>query len=500
MRAARKVPAGLGELRERKGMDSNWECFLHTLLFQDDLHSVARNPYLKGSITDSVGCSRRGYSMISARRLINGTRKQDFSEIPLSKFDQNRFGDSETDPYFDALSEGICLVSEIAFSSQVEEPLSMKGVGEWKNSRSVYSISPFVEDRFPHSDCVSDMKLPHSFHPEASIRIFRRQVEDAPFPHPPRLTLRGCKELSTDSPREGKNGLATLLWNPYTYEIESLLMPSRKHFSGLQSESSTSTSDRRNIIWKQIGAAGFNSEALKEDSYPTKSSCIHYGRYENYSILAFGGTQYPAKRWIYYILTPSQFYFRCWLHPHRMRTGRLSRSRVPFPGYILGIQLKIEEIRVVGVDESYITTSTIRESLFGTPTMLLIESMARGNFCDGSGRLVSKLARTTWTDDEISERFLRLWKIISLYYGGSKNRGGLNRLRHILRLPCDKTSACKHKSTMRLIRRKSDSRIFLGTPRGNCKMTPHFQSRSISNSRRFWHLEITQPVSVPHGV
>nr|YP_010377581.1 maturase K [Diplopterygium chinense]QYC92943.1 maturase K [Diplopterygium chinense] len=500
MRTEYRFSSKFDKFWEKKRIDPKWECFSYTLLFRDDIYSIAYSRYSNRSSIHSIENSTfsERYGVISMKRLINGIRQQDLLGMFYSEFDQIRFEELRKNPYSEALLKVICLVLEISSTLTGIEHLSIRETSEWKSFRSIHSLFLFMENRFLHSNYILDTKIPYNPHSEALIRMFRRQIRDAPFPHLSRSSFqRYRKFLINSSPRAvGGNSLATSLRNFYMYEIESLLVPLWKKFSGLQSASSVAISDRNNIFLKGRRVDRSHPKSSKKDSCLTKSSSIHYGRYGNRFLLALVGTNYSAKKWIYYILAFIEFHSHCWFHSHRMCIRKLSRNCVLFLGYILGVQSIIGEVQVGTLTESHITVSIIKESLFQAPTSLLIESMSRGSFCDNFGRPVSRSARTTLTDDDILKRFVQIWKILSLYHSGSINRDGLNRSRYILRFSCDKTLSCKHKSTIRLIRRRLDSGIFLKTPRENSEVSPSYKSRSISKNRRFWYLEITQPITL----
>ena len=192
---------------------------------------------------------------------------------------------------------------EISSTPTGLEPLSIKETSEWKSLRSIHSIFLFLENRFLHSNSILDTKIPYNPHSEASIRMFRRQIRDAPFLHLSRPLFQryGGFLINTPTVAIGGNSLATSLRNFYMYEIESLLVPLRKQPSGLRSASSVATYDHNNILLKGGRVARPHPKTPKKDSCLTKSSSIHYGRYGNRLLSALVGTKHSANKWIYYI-------------------------------------------------------------------------------------------------------------------------------------------------------------------------------------------------------
>nr|YP_010715445.1 maturase K [Todea barbara]WDE24586.1 maturase K [Todea barbara] len=495
MRTKDRFSARFEELRGKRKEDLKRKCFLYSLLFQNDPYAIAYNRSSNRSRLESIensGFSDK-YSIVSIKRLIKGIRQQDLSGIFFPESDRNRSDNSKTNPYSDSLSKGIALVLEIALFPQ-SQLLLMKENNEWKSLQSIHSIFLLMEDRFSHSNYVSDTKIPHSTHPEVSIRMFRRRIQDASFLHLSRLIFYEYQNLKIPmhSPSREKNSLAILLWNFYAHESESLLIPLWKRFSRLRSDSSVAISDQINLLRKMKLVTESCRTILRNDHNPTKNPCIHYGRYENHFILALRGTHNSARKWIHYLMILRQSHYHCWIQPYRICIKRLSRNCFFFLGYTLGVQSRIKKVRVGTVDESYITASITKESRSTIPTLLLIESLAREGFCDSSGRPVSRSARTALTDDDILNKFLRIWRSISYYYSGSIDRDGLYRLRYILRFSCDKTLACKHKSTTRLIRNRFGSRILPKTLPEESESSHSFPFTDYSNDRRIWCLDIIQ--------
>nr|WHE38069.1 maturase K [Cibotium barometz]WHE39288.1 maturase K [Cibotium barometz]WHE39550.1 maturase K [Cibotium barometz] len=478
-------------LRKSKKINLNQECFLYSFFFfKDDFYSIACKRFSNRPSIDSVFGM---YSMTSTKRLIDRMRQQDYSEIFYSESGMNQSGSWSTDLHFYALLETICLVLEIPLLSRII-PLVMKRNSDWKPSQSIHSIFLFLEDGLPNSNHVLDTKIPQNLHSETPIRMFRRRIKDAPFPHLSRLALHKYKNLSVKNweGKEKKN-IAILLWNFYIYEIESSPLFLWKQVYRSQSRYFVST-DRNNITRKQRHVYRSQLDTANTNSYLTRSLCIHYGRYKNHSLMAFGGTRYFAIKWIYYILilVGSHCHYRT--ESNQMYIKLLSSGCVSLLGYTPGVQSETKKVRVGTTEGSDISLSIAKELFPKVPISLLVKLMAKENFCDSTGRPVSKLAWTTSTDDEILNRFVQTWRIFSLYHSGSINRDGLRRLRYILRFSCDNTLACKHKSTTRSLRRRFDSEMLLDTHLKNYEMSPGYSKLNVLNNQRVWHLSVTRPV------
>nr|QUJ10085.1 maturase K [Alsophila latebrosa] len=480
-----------GTLRKSKKITLNQECFLYPFFFKDDFYSIAYKRFSDGPSIDPVFGV---YSIISAKRLIDRMRHQDYSEIIYSESGRIQSGSWTADSYFYALLKTICLVLEIPLLSRII-PLVMKRNSDWKPSQSIHSIFLFLEDRLPKSNHVLDTKIPQNLHSETPIRMFRRRIQDAPFPHLSRLALHKYRNLSVKSWKGNEEKIDILLWNFYIYEIESLPLFLWKQVYRSQSIYSVST-DQNNITRKErhVYRYGPQFDTANVDSYLTRSSCIHYGRYKNHSLIAFGGTRYFAIKWIYSILILVESHCHYRTESNQMCIKLLSNGCVSLLGYTLGVQSLTKKVRVGATEGSHISLSGAKILLSKVPISLLVKLMAKENFRDSTGRPISKLAWTTSTDDEILNRFVQTWRIFSLYHSGSINRDGLRRLRYILRFSCDNTLACKHKSATRSLRRRFDSEILLDNYLKNSEMSPASSTLNVLNNQRVWHLSITRPI------
>ncbi len=66
---------------------------------------------------------------------------------------------------------------------QVGSPRDLEVRHEWTSYQSIHFVFPFLEDTFPYSNCILDLKIPCFIHPELLIRIFRRRIRDTSLFH-----------------------------------------------------------------------------------------------------------------------------------------------------------------------------------------------------------------------------------------------------------------------------------------------------------------------------
>nr|YP_011030777.1 maturase K [Hiya brooksiae]WQT71181.1 maturase K [Hiya brooksiae] len=464
------------------------DCFPYTFLFlfKENFYSIARK---RGLDKPNIDLVFGACSVVATKRSIRSIRDQNYSEIIYSEFARNQTGRFDTDLYLHGLRETIRLILEISFLDRV-------AVGKSNNSKfsqSIHLIFLFLEDRLPRSNHVLDTEISQNLHLETSIRLFRRQIKDVSFSHLLRIVFHKYKTLfgNTFQSRKEKEhrSIGVLLRNLYIYEIDSLLLVLWRRMHELQPRHFVSP-DQNNIIRKQahVSAHGSQLDAADVDRYLTRSLCIHYGRCRSKSTIAFEGTGYFAKKWIYYflILLRSHFHYRTEFDETYLKS--LSNGSISFLSHTLTTQSVSKNVQIETAMGSYMSISDDEKFYPKVPVSLLVKLLARGGFCDSTGHPVSKLAWAVLADDDILKRFVQIWKILSLYHSASMNRDGLRRLRYILRISCDSTLAGKHRSTIRLLRRRFDlelSRIFRVSSKSG-----------YDKNQRVWHLSLTPSVLV----
>lgn len=77
------------------------------------------------------------------------------------------------------LSEGFAVIVEIPLSLRLVSSLEEEEIAKSYNLRSSHSIFPFLEDKFPHLNYVSDVLIPYPLHLEILVQILRSWVKDA---------------------------------------------------------------------------------------------------------------------------------------------------------------------------------------------------------------------------------------------------------------------------------------------------------------------------------
>nr|ACB14873.1 maturase K [Ginkgo biloba] len=471
--------------------------FLYPLLFQEDLYAIAYDHYFnRSSCFEPMenSSSNDRFSSLTVKRLISRIHQQNDLIISFLNCDQNPFVGHNSSFYSELVLEGPTVVLEVPFLMRSKHSLEKKN--EWKSFRSIHSIFSFMEDKFPHPNSISDMRIPHSIHSEIFIRTFRRWVRDAPSLHLSRSVLHEHRNSSENLYKsiliapEGNTKFFLFLWNYYAYECESLLVPLRKRSSHSRLLSYGAFLEQIHSYRKIEHIVIFSRRNLAKSIWSLKDSSISYVRYGERSIMALKGAHSPVRRWRYYLSIFWRCYFHFWSQPYRIWIDELSNNCSSFLGYFLGVRMNTSVVRIKMLDDLFITDLITNEFDSIAPIIPLIGLLAKERFCDISGRPISKLAWTGLKDDDILDRFDRICRNIIDYYSGSFNKDGSYRMKYILRLPCAKTLACRHKSTIRVVWEEFGSELFTKSfPKEGELISPFF-SKTCSQRKRIWHSDI----------
>nr|QYB22220.1 maturase K [Prumnopitys andina]BBF91153.1 maturase K [Prumnopitys andina] len=489
----------MDEFRRDGNKPRSWQqCFLYPLFFQQDLYAIAHDHHL-----DRSNCSEpseirisKDLSFLTVKRLINRIRQSKDSIVLFRNFHPNQWMDRNRSSYSELILEGLTVVLEVSFSMRAK--YSIECMNGWKSFRSIHCLFPLIEEKFPHSNYISDIRLPYVIHPEILVRTFRRWIRDVPSLHLLRCLLYECQNISSSKNSQkpilvspGENTKFSLfLWNSYVCECESILVPLLKRSSRLLSYGSLPerTHFDRKIKHILIFPCRISTKRIWLLKYPF----FHYVRYRERSLVALKGSELQVRKWRYHLLHFWQRYFHFWPQPYRVCILELPKNFFSFLGYSLSVKMTHLVVRTKMLDDSFITDFITNEIDPIAPIRSIISFLAKERFCDISGRPISKFAWTSLTDDDILDRFDRIWRNFFHYYSGSFNQDGLYCIKYILLLSCAKTLACKHKSTIRVVREESGSELFTKSFSKEREFISPVFSKTRSQRERFWHLDILQ--------
>lgn len=388
--------------------------------------------------------------------------------------------------YLHVLLKTICLILAIPFSCGLVNKTNNNST----ISQSIHSIFLFLEDRLPKSSRVLKIEMSQSLHLETLVRLFRRRVKDVPFLHLLRIVTHAYKILygTFIQPQSWKQkeheSIDMLLQNFFNYEIDSILLLSWKQIYKLQPRSLV-LSDKNNVNLKNrcVSKYTFKLDKLSTDNYFIRSLCLHFGRYKNRSIIAFHGTQYFVKKWIYYISIFNISHFHYPIEFIKIHSNSLSTSCVSFLGYVSTSGLTSKDVHIETMIDSYNSRWSGEKNYPRIPFLLLVKFLEKEKFCNSNGYPISKLSWAVLADDDILNRFTKIWNTLSSYHSASIDQYGLRKLRYIPRLSCDSTLAGKHKSTIRFLRRRFDLELPRVVP-----VCDKFNLFKIN--KRVWHLNL----------
>nr|QKV46093.1 maturase K [Selliguea yakushimensis] len=491
MRITSGSPLRFDALQTIEEIIFNKDCFpyLLLLLFRDNFYSVACKSCLDRQNVDLIF---KTCSAVATKRSIDSVRYQNYSEIFYSEFVRKRNTQFNVDLYLYVLLQTICLIMGIPRLRQ----LAAETNNNLKISQSIQSLFLFFEDRLPKSSHVLEIEMSQNIHLETLVRLFRRQIGDVSLLHLLRISFHAYKTSYGKSiqnrlwKQKESTNIDLLLKNFYTYEIDliSLIFWTQRHKFQTRCYAHE---DTKNINIKRLCLSKSNSQLYRIgiNQYLTRSFCIHFGRYRSKCFIAFRGAHYFVKRWIHYIFIFLRSHLNYSPEFFQIRINLLLTDCFFFLGYILTIQSVPKNVQIETTLGSSNSISSGRKVYPRLPTLLLVKILQKENFCSSTGRPISKSAWVVLTDDDILNRFGKIWNIFSLYYNASTNPDGLRRLRYILRLSCDSTLASKHRSTIRFLRRRFD----LELPK---VVHAYSKFNPLKINERVWHLSLIRSVLV----
>ena len=499
MRSIAEILHQIEELNKIKKKLVWQQRFLYPLLFQDDLYAIAYNrSFNKINLkkVENFNLSEH-FSFLTSKRLISRIRRRENKKELNKNYNKIVNINYNNHFYLKVIRESFTIILEIFFSVQLEKTF-IKEFNKWTNYQSIHSVFPFIEDHFLHSNYILNAKIPHFFHPELLIRIFRRRIQDASFFHSLRLIFHKNKKLITLNTnafffQKEMTRLSIFLWHYYIRELEFFLIDQWKVLNYFKSLSYLSLLDKIDCI-KKIKYVINDPLCMKlQFFFYKKKMSFHYVRYDNDYIIAIKNSNYLAEKWSFFIFKFWHYYFHHLFKPYRINVKKFFKRCFSFLGYLFGIQIKkvlVKTKMLHDLKKVYI----IKKELYSiTPISSLIELLAKEKFCDPLGHPISKLAWTTLTDDEIFNRFDQIWKNFFYYYSGCKNKKNLYQVQYILRFSCAKTLACKHKSTIRYVWKKHGSNFFA--------KSLFFKKQELINLKfirlypsikKIWYLDIVQ--------
>nr|AAU09839.1 maturase K [Meineckia paxii] len=479
--------------------------FLYPLIFREYVYRLAHeHSFNKSILLENMGYDKKS-SLLIVKRLITRIYQQNLLIISAKNSKQNPFFRDNKNYYCQMISAGIAVIVEIPFSLRLVSSLERSEIFKSHNLRSIHSIFPFLEDKFPHLTYVSDVPIPYPIHLEKLVQTLRYWVKDSSSLHLSRFFFheywRWNSLISPTNfiPLFAKSNprLFLFLYNSHVYEYESILFFLRKTSFHFRSTIFQVLLERIYFYGKielfvQVFAFANDFQVILR---LFKDSFMDYIRYQGKSVLSSKDTFLLMKKWKSYLVNLCQCHFYVWFQPAKIYITPLSKHSFDFLGYLSRARLHISVVRSQMLENSFLIKNTLKKIHTRIPIILLIRSLAKMQFCNTAAHPISKPIWAGSSDSDIINRFERIYRKLAHYYSGSSKKKSLYRIKYILRLSCAKTLARKHKSTVRSFLKRLGSEFLEEFLTEEEQILSFIFSRIFSISRRLyrgrvWYLDI----------
>nr|CDQ47438.1 maturase K [Acalypha rhombifolia] len=443
--------------------------FLYPFIFREYIYTFAHDHSLnRSSLLENVGYDNKS-SFLIIKRLITRMYQQNHLIFSSNDSNQNPFFRYNKNLYYQMVSEGFAVIVEIPFSLRLVSSLEKSEIVKSHKLRSIHSIFPFLEDKFPHLNYVSDLLIPYPIHLEKWVQIIRYWLKDPSSLHLLRLFLheywnwnsflipkKSIAIFTKSNPR-----FFLFLYNSHVYEYESIFFFLRTQSFHLRATFSRVLLERIYFYGKFEHFAEVFANDFQATLWLFKDPNMHYVKYQGKSILASKDRSLRMKKWKYYFVNLCQCHFYVWFQPEKISINSLSKHSLNFLGYLSNVQLNPSLVRSQMLENSFIIDkdNTLKKLDIIVPIIPLIGSLAKTKFCNAVGHPISKPTWADSADSDIINRFVRIYRNLSHYYSGSSKKKNLYRIKYILRFSCVKTLACKHKSTVRAFLKRLGSEL-----------------------------------------
>nr|QIB97877.1 maturase K [Nellica polygonoides] len=439
--------------------------FLYPLIFREYIYRLAHEHGLNKSILlENVGYDKKS-SLLIVKRLITQIYQQNLLIISSNNSNQNSFFKYNKSLYSQMISTGVAVIVEIPFSLRLVSSLEKSEIVKSQNLRSIHSIFPFLEDKFPHLTYVSDVQICYPIHLEKMIQTLRYWVKDTSFLHLLRFSLHEYWNWnSLIIPKNFFSFFAKsnprfflFLYNSHVYEYESIFFFLRKKSFHLRSTFFRVFLERIYFYGKIEHFAEVFANDFQAVLWLFKDPFMHYVRYQGKSILASKDTPLLIKKWKSYLVNLCQCHFSVWFQPAKICINPLGKQSLDFLGYLSSLRLHLSVVRSQMLENAFLIDNPMKKVDTRIPIIPLIRSLAKTKFCNAVGHPISKPIWAGSSDSDIINRFVRICRNLSHYYSGSSKKKSLYRIKYILRLSCVKTLSRKHKSAVRTFLKKFGS-------------------------------------------
>jgi hypothetical protein len=115
------------------------------------------------------------YIYIISNRLITRMYQYNYLMISANDSNQNQFFGYNKNLHSQIISEGFAVIVEIPFSLRLISSFEEAEIVISYNLRSIHSIFLFLEDKLPHLNYTTDVRIPYPIHLEILIQTLRNK-------------------------------------------------------------------------------------------------------------------------------------------------------------------------------------------------------------------------------------------------------------------------------------------------------------------------------------
>nr|CDQ47514.1 maturase K [Erythrococca berberidea] len=446
--------------------------FLYPFIFREYIYTFAHDHSVnRSTLLENVGYDNKS-SLLIVKRLITRLYQQNHLIFSANDSNQNPFFRYNNNLYYQTISEAFAVIVEIPFSIRLVSSFERPEVFKSHKLRSIHSIFPFLEDKFPHLNYLSDVLIPYPIHLEKSVQILRYWVKDPSSLHLLRIFLHeywNWNSFFLPNPKKfisiftkSNPRIFMFLYNSYVYEYEAIFFFLRKQSFYLRSTFSRVLRERISFYGKIKHFLEVFDTDFQAILWLFKDPFMQYARYQGKSILGSKDRPFRMKKWKYYLVNLGQCHFYVWFQPEKIYINSLSTHSLYFLGYFSNVQFNPSLVRSQMLENLFLIDkdNTMKKLDTLVPIIPLIGSLAKLKISNTAGHPISKPTRVDSSDSDIIDRFLRIYRNLSHYSSGSSKKKNLYRIKYILRLSCVKTLSRKHKSTVRAFLKRLGSKLF----------------------------------------
>ena len=429
------------------------ECFLYPFLFQHAFYVIAQNLFFSSQTSfegrEDAYQKSDSFSFFAVKRLIGRIHQQ------------SSLVEDKTNVPVELITKGFLLGVDAFVSKRWKRFLRIEGMKEQINIQSIHAVIPCLEETIMYAYSPLSVRIPCFVHPELLIRVFSFWVKDICFLH--LLSSILCfspflKLLDKSNFWRSKAffRLVLLFWNIFVSRWELL------QISILKKKSYHAKLETFLLFLERM----FFHRKRKKKKLKKKTSAnplrvtfffSNYIRFGN--ILILMGNPFLVNQFRSFLscFWQTLFFFS---DPYGLFFHQIFEKKLTFIGYCVDIPIKKFLFWIKMSYNFYHAEFITRELSPQIRVISIIEFLSIEGFCDITGKPISKLSWIRFTDDYIFDRYDRSWKFMYYYYSGVINKGSLDRVKYILLFSCFKTLALKHKSTIRVVRKEFDVKLF----------------------------------------